>query len=545
MLSDHLYHTGGLSDSFKVMIKESKARCISYGLRSADLPVSLTKLSSWELKKRQNKYYEVLSVVEHLGQKVIHLLSGTPVMILVSDHQGHIISLFGDLSIKETLNRLGMVEGIQLNEREMGTNVVQLALLHKKPVQVIGPEHFHEVLHQSACYCAPFSFHGINPLEGSIALMTTIDLHNPFNLPLLANMVDSMERELLLRQHSRHQTIINDLMINTMKNGIMITDARGNVIDFNQFAQKITNRNRESVIGNPVFDFEQFGNYIYEVLKNKKRFEDIELIFTNSLEHRTICLFDAMPIFNDKGVLLGAYAQFRDITERCELEKQIMISEKYSAIGKLGAGLAHELRNPLTSVMGFIHLMRERCKAESELVQLNLISAELETMKSLISDFVLMAKPASPEMRSCIIEDLIRDTMRFMDSQAILKNCFILDQLNTYDTVLQIDPVQIKQVLINLIQNALDAMPYGGSVSIRTKIDKDENKILILVKDEGLGITEELKSEIMNPFFSTKDSGLGLGLSICYRIIENHKGQLTFISQVGKGTTFTVALPKT
>lgn len=536
-------HQTALQHDMERIINESKANCRSYGLKPEDLPLPFSKLTEWELTRRQIRYHEILSVVDLLSEKVLHLLSGTPVMILVSDDQGYIISLFGDPSIKKTLQQLGMVEGIQLNEKEMGTNVVHLALTHGHPVQVIGPGHYHQALFQSACYCAPFEFKESSPLTGSIALMTTTNFHNPFTLPLLANMVDSMERELLLRQRSRHQTIISDLMINTMKNGVIITDAMGNVIDFNQFAEQITNRTRESVIGNPVFAFEQFGNYIYEVLRNHKRFEDIELTFTISLEDRIICLFDAMPIFNDQRMLLGAYAQFRDITERHKLEKQIVLSEKYSVIGKLGAGLAHEIRNPLTSVMGFIYLMREQCKNEKDLNHLNLIYAELQSMNKLLSDFVLMARPASPVTRSCIIEGLIRDTVQFMEHQAILRNCLIEDRPGTAGTMLLIDAGQIKQVLINLIQNALEAMPDGGTVTIETKLERALGIFSIRIRDTGMGMTEAQMKEVMNPFFTTKDSGLGLGLSTCYRIIENHKGKLTFTSQVGAGTTFTVSLP--
>lgn len=525
------------------MIRESQARCRHYGLRPEDLPVPRSILNAAELKHLKHKYHEVLTVVQHLGEKVLHLLAGTPVMILVSDHQGNIISLFGDPSIKAILHQLHITEGLQLSERELGTNVIHLALTLKKPVQLIGQDHFHKVLHQSACYCVPFGCNESVPLSGSIALMTSATLHNPFTLPFLVNLVDSMERELLLRQKSQHQTIISDLMITTTQNGVILTDAKGNVVDFNRFAEKITNRTREMVIGNPVFAFEQFGNYVYEVLKNKKTFEDIELTFTNSLEHRFVVLFGAMPIFDEQGDLLGAYAQFRDISERDEADKQLILSEKYSVIGKLGAGLAHEIRNPLTSVMGFIHLMRERSMKDDEHNYLNLIYAELESMKHLISEFVLMAKPDSPEKKQCCIEDLIRDTIISMDQQALLNNGSIIESFHSLHTVIQIDPGQIRQVLINLIQNALEAMPEGGSVTVGTKLAADNRFFHIQISDEGSGMTEEQMNEVMNPFYTTKESALGLGLSTCYSIVDNHEGKLSFTSKLGVGTTFTVSLP--
>ncbi|MCZ8523911.1 MULTISPECIES: ATP-binding protein [Paenibacillus] len=526
------------------IVTESKQRCIEWGMKPHEIPVPVTVLTTQELKRSQDKYHAILSVVEYFGKKLVKLLDGPPIMILIANHEGFVLSLFGDENIRQMMNQLGINEGIQFSEKEMGTNVVHMAMLHNKSIQLVGPQHFHEVLWQTACYCVPFQFNKVNNLSGTIAIMTATEYHSPFILPLLTSMVDSMERELLLRQASRDQTIINDLMINTMNNGVIITDAKGNIQEFNSFAEKITNRSRDHVIGNPIFAFEQFGNYIYNVLKNKQRFQDIELTFTNSLDHRTICLFDAMPIFGDRGSLIGAYAQFRDITERYDLEKQIITSEKFSAIGKLAAGLAHEIRNPLTSVMGFIYLLRERSTSESELGYLDLIYAELESMKHLVSDFVMMAKPGSPDRKDVIIEDLLRDTVRFMESQAKLNSSTITDAIQTEGTQMRIDPVQIKQVLINLVQNALEAMPDGGDVKVESRLlIHPKNRYLITISDEGTGMTDDEMREVMNPFFTTKEAGLGLGLSTCYRIIENHKGILSFTSQKGRGTKFTIDLP--
>ncbi|UUZ80141.1 PAS domain-containing protein [Paenibacillus sp. P26] len=525
------------------IILNSHERCRQTGLTSTSIPNPLTRLSEREMIRKQTKYHEVLSVVQFFGKKILNLLSDSPLMMLVADNEGHIISIFGDQPIRETLEKLGITEGIQLSEQEMGTNVVHLALSHKQPMQVVGQEHYHEYLHQSACYCVPFQLRFMNNLSGAIALMTAAEYHNPYNLPLLTSMVDSMERELLLRKQSRQQAIINELMINTVNNGVIITDPKGNIIEFNQFAEKITNRSREQVIGNTIFAFEQFGNLLYDVLKFKKRFTDVELIFTNSLEERTICLFDAMPIYNDQQILIGAYCQFRDITERSELEKQIFNAEKYSAVGKLAAGIAHEIRNPLTSVIGFIQLLRTRKQGDPDYEYIDLIYAELETMKRLITEFVLMAKPGSPERRLCDIEALIKDTVHFMESQAHLRNCVIHYDAPNENIHLNVDPSQLKQVFINLIQNAMEAMPAGGKVTISTKIDHLRKELVISVSDEGIGIASDQERDVLTPFFTTKEEGLGLGLSTCVRIVENHKGKITFTSEIGGGTTFFIQSP--
>ncbi|WJH35045.1 ATP-binding protein [Paenibacillus sp. CC-CFT747] len=464
------------------------------------------------------------------------------VLILLADQNGFILEIFGDPTMKDVIHQLGMREGILLSEQEMGTNAVHLALKQGHPVEVVGEEHFHHKLSLSACCCVPFHFREINNLVGTVGIMNAAADYSVFQLALLENMVDSMERELLLRRNNRNQYLLNHLMINTIKNGVIVTDNFGNITEFNSFAEKITKRRREDAVGNSIFSFEQFGNYLYEVLKNGRHYEDVELVFTISLDRRIICLFDAIPIYDDNRTLIGAYAQLRDITERFELEQQIINSEKFSAIGRLAAGLAHEIRNPLTSIMGFIQLLLERFRdQESERKYLDLVHKELKNVNKLVSDFVVMAKPSTPDRRECILQELILDTVNLMKSQAILNDTQLIPELRPFPVKVFVDPIQIKQVFVNVIQNALDAMPRGGTITVQVKDYQD--KVKISITDTGIGMTEEERNKVLNPFFSTKENGLGLGLSVCYRIVENHKGMMIIHSQKGVGTRFDIILP--
>lgn len=527
-------------------VTKSKIRCIERGLVPYSLPAPGITLTRLKLAQRRIKYSEVLSVIRFFGEKILQLLEGAPLLILFTDDEANVLEMFGDATMKEIIERLGILEGIRLNEESMGTNAVALALQQQSPVQTVGEEHFHEFLHGSACYCVPFHFPEISNLSGSVAIMTSKEHHSIFQLAILANMVDSAFRELLLRRTNKTQHLLNSIMISTVKNGVILTDKFGNITQFNHFAEKITNRTREEVIGGTIFSFEQFGNLIYDVLKNGVSFEDVELTFTSSLDHRIVCLFDAIPIFDEQGDLVGAYAQFRDITDRYELEKQIITSEKFSAIGKMAAGLAHEIRNPLTSITGFIQLLKQRlAHQEHEYRYIELIYQELLQVNKLVSDFVLMAKPSSPDRKQCVIQQLILDTVQFMESQAILNNTIILPQLMPEPVELFIDPAQMKQVLVNLIQNAIDAMPKGGIVRIDMKLCEESQKLKISIRDEGTGMSEQEMKQILNPFFTTKENGLGLGLSVSYRIIENHKGDIAVSSQKGVGTTFDILLPLT
>jgi two-component system, sporulation sensor kinase E len=533
---------GGFNVFIQSLIVASKERCQARGLIPNQTPQPGFVLNNEQLLKEKRKYYEALAVFSLFAEKVLLLLAGTPHLIVVTNDEGYLLDTFGDQTIKDMMNRLGIKEGIRMDEDYMGTNTVFLSLHHNAPIEIVGPGHYHQMLEHTACYSVPFHFKEIN-LVGTTTIMTSIVNHNHTYLALLANMVDSVEREISLRRINKNQTLIHHLMVNNVRNGVVMTDPEGNITEFNASVEKIIGRNRDHVIGTSVFPFEHIGEYINEVLKSGQRFENVEVAFRSSLNRQTICLFDAFPIYNDRYELLGAFAQLLDITERVELEKQIIISEKFSAIGRLAAGLAHEIRNPLTSVMGFIQLMHHNKNPQKFEEYFDLLETELQNVKSLVSDFVVMAKPSTPERRLCDIQELVRETIRFMESQAILKNTTIKAEYAAYSILASVDSAQIKQVLMNLIQNAIEAITNNGDIHIRTAFIKEKDFVSITIEDNGIGIEEEDLGQILNPFFSTKENGLGLGLSVCYRIIENHRGKMLATSQKGLGTRFEILLP--
>lgn len=524
-------------------IANSRLRCLEQGMDPTKIPTPGFKLSAIQLHEEKDKYRDILVVTKYFAEKILAFVSGTPHLIVVSNDTGYILDNYGDKTMKSMINHLGIQDGIKFDEEFMGTNVVALALQEQKPIQIIGAEHYHTMLENAACYCVPFHFTNYHNLSGAISIMTSVEHHNHTYLALLANMVDSIERELSLRLTNHNQNLIQQLVVDNMRNGIIMTDERGIITEFNAYAEKITGRNRMSVIGTPVFPFEHFGSYFYQALKYRKQCENIELTFRYSLDQENVCLFDVLPILNERGEMLGAFAQFRDITDRVILEKQIINSEKFSAIGKMAAGLAHEIRNPLTSIIGFFQLLQQSNDQQKFQKYVGLINTELQSMKQLVSDFVVMAKPSTPERRAIDMKELLKDTIRFMDSQAILKNTSITAIYDDELTIAMIDPSQIKQVLVNLLQNAIESIKKNGFIKLCTELVPDNQEFKIIIEDNGVGMTKEELDQIVNPFFTTKENGVGLGLSICYRIIENHKGNMTATSRKGYGTRFEVTLP--
>ncbi|CAM4414691.1 EAL domain-containing protein [Paenibacillus alkaliterrae] len=304
-------------------IAESKLRCEKLGIDPCAVPSFSTFFSNAVLEQKRHEYEEILSVIDFFVHKMLELIKGHPLLIMISDENGCILEMAGDEAIKNVVQQSGIKVGLVFKENEAGTNSINLALQHRKPFQLVGGNHYYKFLEASACYSVPFQYTDISNLLGTITIMTTIDQHNSFLLAMLCTVVDSIERELLLKKQNRRLHILNQVVIETTRNGIIITDREGNITEYNKFAEIITNLKKQDVIQKPISDL-QISQFIQEVLHTGVEYEDIELSITQKKqEEPLVCLFDAFPIHDENLQIMGAFAQFRDITERSKTEKQI------------------------------------------------------------------------------------------------------------------------------------------------------------------------------------------------------------------------------
>ncbi|KOO50801.1 ATP-binding protein [Priestia koreensis] len=229
----------------------------------------------------------------------------------------------------------------------------------------------------------------------------------------------------------------------------------------------------------------------------------------------------------------------RDVTNRRKYDEMVSTSEKLTVVSKLAAGVAHEIRNPMTAIKGFIQLLQASKEYNEEYNTIML--EELNRVESIIHEFLTLAKPKQVkdyEMKS--LQTIMRHVVLLLNTHASYNNSQILSGFEADDITIYCDENAIKQVFINLIQNALESMERG-TVTIR--VEKKDDEAVVQIRDEGQGIPKESLAKLGEPFFSTKSSGTGLGLMISYRIIEQHNGKMTFASEVGKGTTVTIHLP--
>lgn len=248
------------------------------------------------------------------------------------------------------------------------------------------------------------------------------------------------------------------------------------------------------------------------------------------------------PVYNENMGIESYVTVGRNITERIENDKALRNLDRLSIIGQLAAGVAHEIRNPLTSLKGFSKLLKTSTPSEKQNEYLSIISDELDRIDMIVNEFMSLAKPQAIQFEQGNLISIIDSTINVLRPQAMLDNVQFTVKYPKEDNLeLQCSPNQLKQVFVNVLKNAIESMPNGGNVSIGIRKWK-KKRVVITFKDEGPGIDKELLKYLGTPFYTTKDKGIGLGLTVSNKIVQEHDGTMKIDSQQGKGTTVKIEL---
>ncbi|QQE79053.1 ATP-binding protein [Alicyclobacillus sp. SO9] len=269
--------------------------------------------------------------------------------------------------------------------------------------------------------------------------------------------------------------------------------------------------------------------------------KNIELAVCSSTNEPCTFNVTMLPIQID-GSIVEIYGIAEDITEMKRMQAFVHKADKLNTVGEFAAGVAHEIRNPLTVVQGFIQLLKSQQAYDERYI--DTIAGETERMKNIISEFMLLAKPPRAELKPVSLRTLLADVAELLNTQAIMKDADIVLHLES-DSMVNCAPDQLKQVFVNLLKNSIEAIDVSDGGLIKVFLyEKQENLVAVRITDDGCGIPENKLVKLGEPFYTTKEDGNGLGLMICYRIVEQHHGTMTIQSQQGEGTTIDVCLPK-
>ncbi|MFK7692425.1 ATP-binding protein [Paenibacillus sp. HJGM_3] len=334
--------------------------------------------------------------------------------------------------------------------------------------------------------------------------------------------------------------------VNQTSDAIHVSDLDGLAIQVNQAFESLYGWSREEALGQrvPVVPAEwhnEFFSKLSLVLEGQAVSTFEMVLLTKDGKPLDISV-TISPIRNGQGEVVAIASISRDITERKQTEEMLRRSEKLSLVGQLAAGVAHEIRNPLTTLRGFVQLQMK--KGVSTPHQLEVMLSELDRINFIVSEFLVLAKPQVSRFVPVHLRDIIQDIVLLLDPQAHMSDVRIETRFASDLPLLTCEPNQLKQVFVNIMKNGIEAMPEGGTLTVELA-PQASDRLVIRITDQGTGIPEEELPHLGEPFFTKKETGHGLGLMVSQQIIANHKGCLLIRSEVGVGTCVEIQLPLT
>jgi len=358
----------------------------------------------------------------------------------------------------------------------------------------------------------------------------------------LVSQLKEKERELeVLRKKAEDRATAiegyNENILQSVPSGVISFDQEMRITKLNLAAERILELTGETITGR--HQSEILNKPITDYLSRKELIERGEIAYRTPSGRRIWLGLAITPLKDGTGATIGQLLVFTDLTHLKAIEAQMALRDKLSSLGEISAGIAHELRNPMAVIAGYTKLLSK--KAESALQPpVEAIAKEIAVMDRIISDFLSFAKPAELTLSAITIK-------------AIIDRCVasVREERNDISAVVAVDgslsvrgdEVFLRQAFINLLQNAAEAMPRGGSLTVTSSPSRGTQGFLdISVSDTGHGISDDVKNKIFLPFFTTKEKGTGLGLAIVHKIIVSHGGNIS-VESSEKGTTFTVRLP--
>ena len=337
----------------------------------------------------------------------------------------------------------------------------------------------------------------------------------------------------------------SDNLVENMPIGLVAIDNNKKITSLNHVAGSILNLSAEKVIGENAD--QAVPTKLWQLLENldmEKGVIEKEIDCTLG-ENKVIPLEVSATLMNDEnGTFLGYVLLFKDLSEVRSLRKEIARSQRLASVGRLAAGVSHEIRNPLSSIKGFATYFKERYHDVPENQQIsNLMIQEVDRLNRVVGQLHEFARPITISKKPIKVKTFLKDSLKLIERQALEANIKIQTDLATEIDRVVVDPDRISQVLLNLYLNAVESMKNGGNLFVMLLKNEEKKRVEIRVSDTGTGISDDDLTHIFDPYFTTKASGTGLGLAIVHNIIDAHEGEIKVESRLGQGTTVTILLP--
>ncbi len=337
----------------------------------------------------------------------------------------------------------------------------------------------------------------------------------------------------------------SDNVVQNVPIGLLAMDHQGKIAAFNKGAEIILQLSAPEVIGQAAQKC--LPTELMEEINNSRTRDEVseKEIECTTADGKIVPLeIGASSIKDENDVFLGNVLLLKDLSEVRALRREVARSQRLASVGRLAAGIAHEIRNPLSSIKGFATYFKERYPDQPQDQQTAAIMIqEVDRLNRVVGQLLEFSRPIATKPQKISLSALLADSLTLIKDRAAEKNISVQIQNNARVDEARIDPDRINQILLNLYLNAIDAMEDGGKLTVELSADGQSGQIGIAVSDTGRGISPEHLSKVFDPYFTTKSSGTGLGLALAYNIIEAMGGSIKVKSDPGKGTAFSIMIP--
>ena len=373
-------------------------------------------------------------------------------------------------------------------------------------------------------------------------------------LHLVASQAATIYREMT---SLRNLTRYTDNILRSIAAGVITVDKNGYIVTWNKRAEEIGSLRASQVIGRHYSQFikmlqvdlperEETQRMVELTAQTGKVFTRNKLCYHSPRGGETYIDLSASQLRSEAGDYLGVVVVFEDVTSEVQWKEEVERVSKLAETGQLAANIAHELRNPLSSIKGAAQLLRKEMPPEWMTEHgefLDMIVQEVNGLDRIATEFLEFSRVTPPEMRLVNINTMVTRLLQFMSAYLTDQEVQVVQHLEDNLPELSIDKSQIEQVIKNIVINAVQAMPHGGPLTITTRYQRQQDMVDVDFTDTGVGIPTNKMEKICVPFFTTKTKGTGLGLAIVRKIVETHGGRLIIRSTPGEGSTFTIQLP--
>jgi signal transduction histidine kinase len=339
-----------------------------------------------------------------------------------------------------------------------------------------------------------------------------------------------------------------ETVLQHMDSGVALFDGAGNLRFLNVQMSRMLQAPRRALIGCTLYQLFFHANLQLSIRKIFLRlYKEMKLNRRFHGEFQDVNGRFLLVSISQIDELDGDYlVSVKDVSEYKQIEQTAFQNDKLAMLGKIAAAIAHEIRNPLTSIRGFIQLLNPYLKEIGKQEYGRIILSEIDRANDIIYEFLNSSKPSAPMKQKVLVGLLLKESILLSESEALMKGCELHSEIFDPSLTVAVDIKQIKQVLLNIMKNAMDAIvevkeERKGRIDISAS--REGKYALISIRDNGKGMQRTTLNRLFDPFFTTKEEGTGLGLSVSYRIIRNHGGTIHVDSQLNEGTEFLIYLP--